>query len=381
MRLPILIALLACLALGNRAAAAADKLLVFVGTYTGRGSEGIYACELDASSGAIKPLGVTTGVKNPSFLAIHPNQKLLYAVSEVADFASTNGGAVTAFSIDAATGRLDQLNAQPSGGGGPCHLVVDKTGRAVLVANYGGGSVASLPIDADGRLRPPASVIQHHGSSVNPGRQEGPHAHSINVSPDDRFAVSADLGLDKLLVYKLDAAQATLAPNDPPSTSVAPGSGPRHFAFSPNGRFAYVINELASTVTAFKYDESAGRLTSIQTISTLPKDFKGDNTTAEVQVHPSGKFLYGSNRGHNSIAAFKIDPATGELAVIGHTPSGGRTPRNFGIEPGGKYLLAANQDSDSIHVLAIDQATGALAPTGHSVAVPMPVCVKFLPRP
>jgi 6-phosphogluconolactonase len=255
--------------------------------------------------------------------------------------------------------------------------VVDHQGKNVLVANYGGGSVAVLPVQEDGRLRPASSFIQHKGSSVDKGRQEGPHAHSINVDAGNRFAVAADLGLDKLLIYKFDADKGTLTANDPPFASVAPGSGPRHFAFHPLAPYAYVINEMKSTVTAFNYDRNRGELKEIQTLSTLPEEVKGDST-AEVQVHPSGKFVYGSNRGHNSIAIFQVDDKTGRLTAAGHQPTGGKTPRNFGIDPTGRYLLAANQDSDTITVFRIDPKSGKLTPTGQKVDVPRPVCVKFV---
>jgi 6-phosphogluconolactonase len=255
---------------------------------------------------------------------------------------------------------------------------VDSQGKNVLVANYGGGTSAVLPIQPDGRLAAPSSIIQHSGSSVNPERQEGPHAHSINLDAGNRFAFTADLGLDKVLIYRFDGAKGTLAPNAPPSVSTAPGAGPRHFAFHPSGRYAYVINELDSTVTAFRYDGQSGTLTTLQAISTLPAGFSGDTTTAEVQVHPSGRFLYGSNRGHDSIAMFAIDPDTGRLTALGHQPTGGKTPRNFGIDPTGAYLLAANQDSDNLVLFRIEE-TGRLTSTGQAIQVPKPVCVKMIP--
>lgn len=358
---------------------APKKLLAYVGTYTSGKSEGIYIYSLDLATGVMTRVGVTTGVKNPSFLAIHPNRKFLYAVSEVEDSDGKKTGGITAFAIDGSTGTLSKLNAQVSEGAGPCHLVVDRSGKCVLVANYGGGSVASLPIEDDGRLSKAASAIQHTGSSVNPQRQKEPHAHSINVDSANRFAIAADLGLDKLMVYRLDAAKGTLTKNNPPAATVAPGSGPRHFAFHPNGRFAYVINEMALTVTGFDYDADKGVLTEFQTIRTIPEglDEKGFST-AEIQVHPSGKFLYGSNRGHDSIAIFTIDQATGRLTCLGQQPTGGKTPRNFAIDPTGQFLLAENQGSDTIVVFRIDQKTGELKPTGHVVDVPSPVCVKFL---
>jgi 6-phosphogluconolactonase len=356
-----------------------EKLRVYVGTYTGGKSEGIYLLELDLPTGALTPRGVAGRAMNPSFLAIHPDRRFLYAVSEGKGSGASNGGAVEAFAIDSARGTLTALNQQSSKGAGPCHLVVDRTGKAVLVANYGSGSVAALPIRPDGRLDPASSFVQHSGSSVNPKRQAGPHAHSINLDPANRCAFAADLGLDKVFIYRFDADRGTLVPNEPPSVSVAPGAGPRHFAFHPGGRFAYAIDELNSTVTAFDHDPDRGALKVIQTATTLPEGFTGANYPAEVQVHPSGKFLYGSNRGHDSIAVFTIDADTGRLSPVGHTPTRGKNPRNFGIDPTGAYLLAANQDSDTVVVFRIDPKTGRLTPTGVVADVPKPVCVKFLP--
>jgi 6-phosphogluconolactonase len=357
---------------------APGRLWVYFGTYTRQDSKGIYLAQLDLATGQLDVTGLAAEVTNPSFLALHPNRPLLFAVGEISGFAGGKGGAVSVFSIAPKTGMLTPLNQQSSQGAGPCHLVVDRTGQCVLVANYGGGSIACLPIQSDGRLGEATSAIQHHGSSVDPRRQQGPHAHSINVDPANRFAFVADLGLDKVLVYQLDPALGKLTPNDPPGTSVAPGAGPRHFAFHPNGRYAYVINEMGSTVTAMCYDASRGTLEVLDSVSTLPQDFTGKSTTAEVQVHPSGKFLYGSNRGHDSIAAFAIDPATGRLRLIGHVSTQGKNPRNFAIDPTGTFLLAANQDTHNVVVFRIDPASGQLTPTGHSASVSMPVCIKML---
>jgi 6-phosphogluconolactonase len=315
---------------------------------------------------------------NPSFLAIHPNRRFLYAVGEVMEFQGQKSGAVSAFSIDPATGKLTFLNKMSSRGMGPCHVSVDKTGKCVLVANYGSGSVAALPLKPDGSLSEATAFVQHTGSSVNPERQKGPHAHSINLSPDNRFAIAADLGLDQLLVYRFDPEAGSLTPNDPPFAKVNPGAGPRHFAFHPNGQFGYVINEMQSTVTALAYDAANGAFQELQTISTLPEDFKEENSTAEVQVHPNGRFLYGSNRGHNSIAVFAIDAAKGTLTPVERVSTQGRTPRNFGIDPTGSWLLAANQSTDNVAVFRIDPDTGRLTPTGQVLDVPSPVCVKFL---
>jgi len=353
--------------------------LVYIGTYTGPKSKGIYVYRLDLGSGVLTPLGLAAEVESPSFLAVHPNHRFLYAVSETGAFAGKKSGAVSAFDIHG-DGKLTLLNQQPSGGKGPCHLVVDKTGKDVLVANYDGGSVSVVPIQGDGKLAEPTAFIQHKGSSVNKERQAGPHAHSINVDAANRFAFVADLGLDKVLIYRFDPVKGTLIANEPPSVSVKPGSGPRHFAFHPGGHYAYVINEIDSTVTAFSYDAGRGALKELQTISTIPENFKGENSTAEVQVHPSGKFLYGSNRGHDSIAIFAIDPAKGTLRLVGHQSTQGKTPRNFGIDPTGRFLLAANQDSGSVVVFRIDLQSGGLGATGQVVEVPSPVCVKFLPN-
>jgi 6-phosphogluconolactonase len=362
----------------GKAAAPADELWVYFGTYTRGESRGIYQSRLDLATGRLQAPVLAAETTNPSFLAVHPRRPLLYAVGEMASFEGKRTGAVSAFSMDPTTGKLTLLNQQSSGGGGPCHLVVDGTGRNVLVANYGGGSVACLPIEDDGRLGAVTSFVQHEGSSVDPRRQKGPHAHSINLDPANRFAFAADLGLDKILVYRFQPDGGRLVPNDPPWARVAPGAGPRHFAFHPAGRFAYVINELDSTVTAFDYDPDRGVLTPIQTASTLPEGFEESNTTAEVRVHPSGKFLYGSNRGHHSIAVFAIDPRSGRLRPVEHEPTGGQTPRNFCVDPTGTFLLAANQATDNVVVFRVDPNMGALDAAGFSLAVPSPVCVRFL---
>lgn len=371
-----------CLFPVERAAAlepAASSQLVYLGTYTrGSDSEGIYVCRLNLSTGELTDLKLAAKTKNPSFLAIHPGGKLLYSVSEIADFNGKRTGAISAFSIDPSSGGLGFLNKKPSGGGGPCHLVVDHGGKNVLVANYGGGSVNVLPIGASGRLADPTGFVQHKGSSVNQRRQKGPHAHSINLDVKGHFAFAADLGLDKVLVYRFDGSKGTLVPNKVPSVSVAPGSGPRHFAFRPDGRFAYVINEMLSTVTAFSYDAKAGVLSPVQTITTLPADFKGKgNSTAEVQVSPDGRLLFGSNRGHDSIAVFAIDKSTGRLSPLGNQSTGGKTPRNFGVDPTGRFLLAANQNSGTVLVFRINEK--GLSPTKFKLEIPRPVCVKFLP--
>lgn len=351
---------------------------VYFGTYTNKDSRGIYMATFDSATGRLGEPELAGEATNPSFLAIHPSRRFLYAVGEIANFEGQKTGGVSAFAIDAATGKLTLLNQQSSHGAGPCHVTVDKAGKTALVANYGGGSIVSLPIADDGKLQPAASAIQHTGKSVNAKRQDAPHAHSINLDPQNKFAFAADLGLDKVLVYRFDPATSTLATNDPPAGTVAPGSGPRHFAFHPIGKFAYVINEMANTVTAFAYDAQTGKLTEIQTISTLPSDFTGTSYTAEVVVHPSGKFVYGSNRGHDSLAVFQVDEATGTLMAKGQVLTGGKTPRNFNVDPTGQWILAANQGTNNVTVFRVDQTSGDLAPTGQSITVGAPVCVRFV---
>jgi len=356
----------------------ADKYLVYVGTYTEpqSHSKGIYAYRYDTSSGKLNSLGLAAETVNPSFLAVHPNRRFLYAVNEVADYLGKSSGAISAFSIDAATGKLKLLNQVSSLGADPCYISVDKTGRFVLVANYTGGSVAAFPVLADGRLGEASAFVQHAGHGTNRERQEGPHAHSIDLSPDNRFAFVDDLGLDELLVYRFDAEKGTLTPNDPPFVRLDAGAGPRHFALRPDGKFAYVISEMQSSVTAFSYDTGAFRR--LQTLSTLPKDFTAHNDDAEIEVHPSGKFLYASNRGHDSIAVFTIDQAKGTLTLVEHVPTGGKEPRHFEMDPAGKRLLVENQKSDDIVVFRIDEKTGRLTKTEDKLDVGAPVCVKFV---
>lgn len=355
----------------------AGKVRVYFGTYTNDKTKGIYLSVFDSATGKLAPAELAVETKSPSFVAIHPTRKFLYAVSEISDFQGKSVGAVSAFAIDSASGKLSLLNQQPSAGSGPCHLNVDAAGKNVLVANYGGGSVAVLPIAANGHLSPPSSSIQHQGSSVNKQRQEAPHAHSINLDRANKFAFAADLGLDKVFIYRFDASKGSLTANDPPAGIVPPGSGPRHFAFHPSEKFAFVNNELTSTVTSFAYDGARGALTEIQTISTLPEPTRG-NSTAETVVHPSGKFVYVSNRGHDSLAIFRCDESTGRLTVVGNQPSGGKTPRNFNIDPSGRFLLAANQSTNNVAVFRIDEGTGKLTPTGDSIEVGSPVCVRFM---
>ena len=356
------------------------KYLFYVGTYTENGSKskGIYAYRYDAATQEMTPLGLAAETTNPSWVALHPNGRFLYAVNEVQNYSGPNSGGVSAFSIDRATGKLTFLNEVSSRGADPCYISVDKTGKYVLVANYTGGSIAAFPISEDGKLGEASAFVQHTGRGPDAKRQEAPHAHSIDLSPDNRFAMVDDLGLDKLLVYKFDAGKGTVAANDPPFAKLDPGAGPRHFALHPSGKFGYVISEMHSTVTAFTADLKAGTFHPVQTVSTLPDNYKGPNDDAEVEVHPSGKFLYASNRGHDSIAVFAIDSAKGTLTLVEHTSTQGKTPRNFAIDPTGRLLFAENQESDNIVVFRIDEKTGKLTPTGKVLEVGQPVCVKFL---
>ena len=356
------------------------KYLFYVGTYTEEGSKskGIYAYRFDADTGQITPLGLAAETTNPSFVALHPNGRFLYAVNEVGNYKGPNSGGVSAFSIDRASGKLTFLNEMPSRGADPCYITVDKTGKYVLVANYTGGSLAVFPVLADGKLGEASAFLQHTGHGTNPTRQEGPHAHSIDLSPDNRFAMVDDLGLDELFVYKFDSAKGSLTPNDPPFAKLDAGAGPRHFVLRPDGEFAYVISEMGHTVTVFSNDAASGRLQLLQTVTTLPKDFKGRNDDAEIRVHPSGKFLYASNRGDDSIAIYAIDQSKGTLAQVGSIHTGGKEPRNFEIDPTGTLLFAANQKSDNIVVFRIDAKTGGLTATGQALDVGSPVCVKFL---
>jgi 6-phosphogluconolactonase len=354
-------------------------MLVFFGTYAGERSKGIYVSKFDSATGTLGSPELAAEVKSPSFLALHPGGKFLASVNE----SGTNenpGGAITSFAIDGATGRLTLVNQQPSRGAGPCHVSFDPTGKVVMAANYGGGSVVSAPVGPDGKLGEPVSFFQHEGKSTNPRRQEGPHAHSITVAPDGKHAVVCDLGLDRIFSYRVLPNLGGLEAAEPPSVKVRNGAGPRHFAFHPGGKFAYAINELDSTITSLDYNAETGALNPTHTAGTLPAGFSGSNTTAHVEAHPNGKWVYGSNRGHDSIAHFAVDPTTGWLRLVGHAPSGGKTPRNFGIDPSGSWLLAANQNSDNVAVLKIDRETGSPSPTGQSIALGKPVCVKFLKR-
>jgi len=352
---------------------------VYIGTYTGPKSQGIYVYKFASATAKLTPLGLAAKSTSPSFLAITPNHRYLYSVNETDTYGGKKSGSVSAFSIDHKTGKLTFLNDVGSGDPGPCHVSVDHSGKYVFVANYEVGSVAVFPILADGRLGKATAFLPHTGHSVDPKRQEAPHAHSIYPSPDNRFVVSADLGTDQIYVYRFDATKGTLTPNDPPSAAAPPGSGPRHFAFHPSGKFAYAIEEMGSSLTAFSYDAARGVLHPLETISTVPKDYKGYNDCAELMMHPSGRFLYGSNRGEDSITVFSIDPVKGTPMPIQFVPTGGKEPRGFGIDPTGSYLIAGNQNTNTLVVFRIDAKTGRLTPTGQKEEIEAPVCVVFEP--
>ncbi len=352
------------------------ELLVYVGTYTSGKSEGIYLYRLSLPSGELKHVTTTKGVKDPSFLALSPNRRFLYAVNEVEEFSGKKSGALSAFSINQQTGELKFLNQQPSLGGAPCYVTVDRTRRFVLVANYIGGNVAVLPVRRDGSLGEATDMKQGAGSSINE-RQEGPHAHCIVLDHSNRFAYACDLGTDKIMIFHFDSRRGRLSPNRTPWVQLKPGAGPRHLTFHPWGKYAYVINELHATVTAFAHDRASGNLSEVQTVPTLPPGFTAPNTSADIHISPDGRFLYCSNRGHDSIAAFKVDPRNGKLTFIAHESTGGKTPRNFAIDPTGAFLLVANQKSDNIVVFRRDRNTGRLSTNGQVAEVPSPVCLKF----
>lgn len=358
------------LALAVPAAAVDPVYNLYVGTYTGHGSRGIYAWRFEPATGKSEQIGLVAETENPTFLAIHPSGKYLYAVNEVGK------GKISAFAVDPKTGKLSALNTSGSGGSGPCHLSIDKSARDIATANYGSGTIALVRVNGDGTLGAIASEDQHKGTGADKKRQEGPHAHSINFTPDGHFAVAADLGTDQLYVYRFDAARGELTRDDHLTVKTAPAAGPRHFAFHPNGKYGYAINEINSTITAYSYDGGGG-LRAIESLSTLPKDFHGENTTAEVVVHPNGRTLYASNRGHDSIAVFSINPMTGKLTFVEHVPTQGKTPRNFALDPTGKYLFVANETTNNIALFRVGD-DGRLTFTGQTLSAVAPVCIRFV---
>jgi len=353
--------------------------LVYVGTYTGAKSKGIHAYRFNQGTGALTPIGLVAETPSPSWLVLHPSGQYLYAANEVDNFDADKSGSVSAFRIDHATGALTLLNTQPSKGAHPCHLTVDSSGTHLLVANYTGGTLAVLPLDRDGSIGSPTQVVQHKGSSVNTARQTAPHAHSIDLDADNRFAISADLGADRLFIYRYDSTGGGLSAGLRPAIAATPGAGPRHFAFHPNGQFGFAINELSSSITSYSWDARRGALNTLATISTLPQGFGRESSTAEIRMHPGGRFLYGSNRGHDSIAVYQVGPASGNLTLVEHEPTRGKTPRNFTIDPSGHWLIAANQNSDTLAVFRISDRNGALTPVGPLVKVGAPVSVVFVP--
>ena len=366
------------LSLARLAGAQGGELLVYVGSYTTGKSEGIYLYRLNLSTGELRHVATTKGVVNPSFLALAPNRRYLYAVNEVGDFAGKKSGAVSAFAVDQLTGELRLLNQQASLGADPCYVDVDAAGKFVLIANYTGGNVTVFPVTSDGSLGEATDIKQARGSSVNRERQEGPHAHCIVLDRDNRFAYSCDLGTDKIMIFRFDPQNGKLLPNEPPWVQVKAGAGPRHLAFHPGGKSLFVVNELHSTVSTFALDSGKGSLKELQTLSTLPADFKGTSWSADIHVSADGRFVYCSNRGHDSIAIFAVNPRSGLLTMVGHESTRGKIPRNFAIDPSGGFLLVANQKSDSIVVFRLDQKTGRLKSTGQVVEVPSPVCLKFI---
>ncbi|MCH2592310.1 MAG: lactonase family protein [Pedosphaera sp.] len=360
----------------DQTSAAPTRALVCFGSYSTPDKESVHLFQLNLQDGSLKKLNAVDGLSNPSFLKIHPNGKYLYTVNEVSTFDGKKSGGVTAFALDVNGGKLNKINQQPSGDTGPCHLTVDATGKYVLVAHYGGGSTSVLPIKKDGSVGAVVSQIKHKGSSVH-SRQKAPHAHAVHVGPNNKFAFAPDLGIDKVLVFSFDEKTGAIAETKFDGAKLEPGSGPRHFGFHPDGKFAYVINEIKQTVTAFRYNAKRGRLRTLQTLSTVPHPVDG-NSTAEVLVHPTGQFLYGSNRGHNSIAMFRINEKNGKLTALGHESTRGSTPRNFGIDPTGQFLLAANQQSDNVAVFRINQDTGKLKFTGNEINLCKRVCVRMI---
>lgn len=378
--LTLILALCALSLVVNAREAARQKYLFYVGTYTDHGSKGIYAYRFDSATGESTSLGLAAESTAPSFLAIAPSGRFLYAVNELSQFNGQPTGAVSAFAIQPKTAKLTLLNQVPSRGEGPAHIALDRSGKYALVSNYDRGSIAVFPLLRDGRLGEATAFVQHKGSSVNKERQEGPHAHAAVFSPDNRFVIVADLGLDQLLVYRFDAARGTLG-NDPQIVRAVPGAGPRHLAFDATGQHLYVINEMQSSVVAYAYDAANGALGELQIVSALPDGFPRTGEAAEIEMHSSGKFLFASNRGDDSIAVFAINPKDGTLTPVEIDSTGGKTPRNFVLDPTGAWLLAANQESDDIVVFRVDPGTGHLTRSGPELHVPSPVCVRFVPQP
>ena len=354
--------------------------LVFAGVYTdnkGSTSRGIYAFRWDPDEGTLAPLGLAVATPNPSFLTLSPDRRHLYAVNELDSFQGQKTGSVSSFAVEGDSGKLKPINMVSSMGTGPCNIAVDYTGKAVFTANYGSGSAASFRVLHGGKLSKAVSMFQYSGHVANPERQADPHAHCTTVSPDNRYVLVNDLGLDRISVYHLDPLTARLTPNDPAFYEALPGSGPRSFTFHPNGRWAYSLNEIANTVDALTWDGERGALTRVQNISTLPEGFSGPNTAATVAVDSAGRFLYTSNRGDDSVAVFAISDHDGTLKPVQHVPCGGKEPRHFALDPGNQWLLVANQDSSNIVVFSRNARSGHLTPTGREYPLSFPVCILF----
>ena len=351
----------------------ASNQFVFFGTQRSGTNAGFSLAHFDTDTGVLTKPELLLQASAPAFFTIHPDERHLYTCNALSP------GAVSAYAVEPHTGRLSFLNRVLTGGDGPCYVSLDQTARFALAANYTGGNVAVFALRPDGSLGERTAFVQHTGSSVNPQRQTHAYAHSIITDPSNRFVLVTDLGVDKIFVYRFNAQDGLLTPNDPPCAQVAPGSGPRHVKFHPQGRWVYVVNEMASTVTAFAWNATHGALVEVQTVSALPADFKGANTGAEVEVHPNGKFLYASNRGHDSLAVFAIDQKTGKLTLVEHVPSGGKTPRFFNFDPTGKWILCSNHGSDNTVVFRVDENTGKLTQTGQPISVPYPFCQQFFP--
>lgn len=349
---------------------------VYIGTYTGKGSEGIYVADFDTASGALGTPRLAARAENPSFLAIHPSGKYLYAANEIERFQGKATGGISAYTIDASSGELSILNQLASGGGAPCHVSLDPTASVLLSANYGGGNIAAFTLAPDGKLKARTAFIQHEGKSINKDRQEFPHAHAINCDPSGKFVFANDLGIDKVMIYKLDAATGKLSPNDPPALSIKAGSGPRHLAIK--DKSIYVLNELTSTVTVFDFDFATGKSTEVQTISTLPTGESVASWCAEIVVHPTLPFVYASNRGHDSLAIFERDAGSGKLTAKGHVKTGFKTPRNFAFDPSGAFCLVGSQSTNEVYVHRVEK-DGAMSLVGAPVAVGSPVCLRFAP--
>lgn len=363
--------------------------LVYVGTYTepirfgtgqileGKG-KGIYSYRFDPATGMLSPHGLTPEVRNPSYLCFDKNRTFVYSVNELKEWEGQFGGGMSAFRIDQETGALTLLNAKPTRGTDPCHIIVDRTGQFVFVANFASGSFIGYRIAADGSLGEEVAFVQHEGSSIDPKRQAGPHAHAVEFDLSGRFVYVPELGVDRVMIYELDQSTGAVKPASQPWVSVAPGAGPRQLVVHPKGGFAYLINELNSTMTAYALDAQTGALTELQTLPTLPEGFAAHSTCAEVQITPDGKFLYGSNRGHDSLAIYEIDPASGLMTLVGHQSTRGKIPRNFEVGPTGRFLIAANQDTDNLVPFRLDPATGKLEAVGQSIEAPTPICVRFV---